>query len=189
MSNKSSKTQVNSTQNFKIRSKQSIHHHLFKAAVAFFKKNVSWKHKVLDLHNVEHVHHFHSVNSHGMPQKFTNMVGGHFHEVTWEIGSNGEPVAKCGPALRKVVRKTPQGARSMNEPVKWPGYDNNTGEEIMVRDEHTHQMEYLGTDILTAESIRQTQKQNAEAMAVAQTMEKPERFENEEVSMEPAGAR
>ena len=77
----------------------------------------------------------------------------------------------------------------MNEPVKWPGYDNNTGEEIMVRDEHTHQMEYLGTDILTAESIRQTQKQNAEAMAVAQTFEKPERFENEEVSMEPAGAR
>lgn len=185
----SNKTQKSVPQNFRIRSQQSIHHHLFKALVSVFKKNVSWKSKVLDLHDVEHVHHFHSVNSHGMPQKFTNLVGGHFHEVTWDIGKDGVPVAKCGPAMRKVTRKTPVGAKTSNEIVQWETFHSETGAPIMIQDKHTHEMRYEGTDVITSEQIKATQKQNAEAAAVAQTMEMPNQFENDEVKMEPAGAR
>lgn len=172
-------------QQFRIRSQQTIYHHLFKALLASFKKNVSWKAKVIDLHDIEHVHHFHSVNSHGMPQKFTNIVGGHFHEVAWELGPNGEPVAKCGPALRKVTRKTPIGMKTVTEIVQWETY-NDQGQPIMVQDKHSHTMQYIGTDVLTQEAIQATQKANSAAFV---SPEPGATFENSEVSMVPAGPR
>ena len=151
---------------FKMRGAQQIFHHLFKATLGKCLKNISFKRGVVDIHQVEHVHFFHSVNSMGMPQRFTNMVAGHFHEITWEIGPNGEPVAKCGPALMKQTKRLPDGtSKTNNVQVKWRDemfVDPRSGEQGRdVIDNHTHQMLYMGTDELSNDRVRAIQEQNA----------------------------
>lgn len=97
----------------KLRSQQTFMHHLFKAAVAKMHKNVSWVKNSPKFVEVEHVHFFHTKNSMGMAQEHTNEVGGHFHKVEWGVDAKGNPVAKCGPALKKV-NKRGRGGRVAN---------------------------------------------------------------------------
>jgi hypothetical protein len=144
--------------NFKIRSQQSIFHHLFKALQSKFMKNLAFGDQEMRLDFVEHVHHYHNVNSMGHAQKYTTTIGGHFHEVTWSLDAKtGEPVAKCGPALKKLVKNSPRGTKTVIEPLKF----FNKDEQQWIVDDHKHEMEYKGTDEISTANIQEIQRQNA----------------------------
>jgi len=132
---------------FKMRNAQVIFHHLFKASLGFFKRNMSWQVGILKMESIEHVHFYHSVNSLGMKQQWTTEVGGHFHEVKYEV-VNGLPTAICGPAIKRETRKTPSGDKVKIVPLKWSSV-NGEGDTEFITDDHTHEMEYRGTDELT----------------------------------------
>lgn len=142
----------------RIRSQQTIFHHVWKAAQSFFLKDLSFGQEELKLDKIEHVHHFHNVNSMGHAQKYTTMIGGHFHEVTWNLDpKTGEPVAKCGPALKKITRNTPRGTKTTVEKFKF----FNKEHQQWIEDDHTHDMLYLGSDELSTAGIQEIQRQNA----------------------------
>lgn len=144
--------------NFKIRSAQSIFHHLFKALPAKFMKDLSFGDQEMRLDFIEHVHHYHNVNSMGHAQKYCTTIGGHFHEVTWSLDpKTGEPIAKCGPAMKKLVKNSPRGTKTTIEPLKF----FNKDEGKWITDPHTHEMEYRGTDELSTANIQEIQRQNA----------------------------
>lgn len=112
----------------------------------------------MKLDTIEHVHHFHSVNSMGHAQKYTTTIGGHFHEVTWDLDpKTGHPSAKCGPAMKKLVKNTAKGTKTMIEPLKF----FNKEDQQWITDPHTHVMNYVGSDELSTSSIQEIQKQNA----------------------------
>ena len=137
------------------RSKRKVLHHLFKAELAKFKKNLSFKPGSPNIQQIEHVHYFHSVDSVGLDQQFTNHVGGHCHKITWSVNETGELVASCGPAVRKRRKITRSGMQTVYEPVFFEDNfidANSYSEDIdkpkatKVVDEHRHAMTYLGSD-------------------------------------------
>jgi hypothetical protein len=171
----------NVTPKLKMRNQQITVHHLFKALLAKFYKNTSFIRGQVRVDHIEHVHHFHSVNSLGMPQKFTTTVGGHFHEVEWKVNAEGELQAKCGPPLRKVQKVTSRGVRTITEPVVWreEGGENENGQLIEphdVKDTHTHELVYIGSDELSRAKIEATQEKSA-ALISASAPKMPEDFD------------
>jgi hypothetical protein len=142
----------------KIRSQQTILHHVWKALQNKFMKDLSFGNEEPKIDNIEHVHHFHNVNSMGHAQRYTTMVGGHFHEVTWSIDQkSGEPMAKCGPAMKKVIKNTPRGTKTSIEPMKF----YNKANDQWFHDNHSHDMEYKGSDELSTSYIQDIQNKNA----------------------------
>lgn len=145
------------------RKRQKVIHHLFKADIAAMKKNISWTKGSPDLQDVEHVHFFHSVDSSGFPQEYTNQVGGHFHKVTMSI-EDGVPTAKCGPPIHKVTNK--KSKRSYIVPVQFEDDVSDAamtaGGRVMREDRHEHKMVYKGYDEVSAESVRDIQRANAQ---------------------------
>lgn len=128
-------------------------------------RDVSYGHEAMKIEEHDHVHFFHSVNSMGLPQKYTTMVGGHFHEVTWTLDNkSGEPVAKCGPAMRKFVKNTARGSKTIVEPMKF----YNKEHDQWVTDPHGHELEYKGSDELSTAQVQSIQRGNA---SVLQAME------------------
>lgn len=109
---------------------------------------------------IQHAHFFHSISSEGIPQKQTNAICGHVHHVTWEFDKvTGYPVAKCGPAMKKVVRPGPGGiSRTTWEPVKMKHPEDGT----IIIDRHEHPMVYQGSHAISAAKIQEIQKSNAE---------------------------
>lgn len=147
----------------KMRGSMTIVHHLFRAGLADFFKNQSWKKLQPNLTKVPHIHFFHTVTSNGKPQQYTTAVGGHFHEVEWNIDPvTGEPVAKCGPPLKKVAVPGIDGLTTHEiREIKWHdgvGSMGQRGKDII--DTHRHEMIYEGSDEFTTEQIRQTQAAN-----------------------------
>lgn len=142
---------------------RELRHDLYKAELAHYKKNVSFKYGHVDLHSVEHIHFFHSINSSGKSQKYTNACGGHFHEITTSIGPDGEMLAECGPPLQYVTRKTSKGTIRDIKPVEW--YDMDT--DAMKKDTHVHRVTYLNSEILTEDGQKMRRKQDAQAILSA----------------------
>jgi len=145
---------------FKMKGSRTIFHHLFRAQLADFLKNKSFKKDQPDITKVPHVHFYHTCNSTGKPQQFTAAVGGHFHEVTWSLDPiSGEPVAKCGPPLKKVALPGPDGLTVYeNQPIEFLDKVGSMGKRgRLIVDEHTHDMLYEGTDEITSDKIRETQ--------------------------------
>lgn len=143
----------------RFRNQMTIFHHLFKASIGKFLKDISIGQDDLRIDQVEHVHYYHSVNSMGHAQKYTTLVGGHFHEVTWSLDpKTGEPVAKCGPALKKIIKNTPRGQKTLIEPLKFFNKEHNQ----WIEDNHAHDMSYMGSDELSTAQIQDTQKKNAQ---------------------------
>lgn len=141
---------------------QKVFHHLFKAAMSMMKKNVSWVKGNPNLQDVEHVHFFHSVDSYGIPLEYTNDVGGHFHKVEWQI-IDGKPVAKCGPALKKITTRGPGGLpKTRIVEVQFDDFFNDAdGRKLKLVDRHVHEMNYLGWDELSSDLIKNIQSENA----------------------------
>lgn len=140
---------------------QHFDHHLFKASVETCLKNGSWKKNVVMLEKIEHTHFYHSVNSQGMAQQYTPPVAGHFHEVKWKVAENGDLVAECGPALRKVQKKMPNGeTKTKIERISF--YDGMN--EKTINDDHTHKFEYKGSERLSKAHVAGIQASNSQAI-------------------------
>lgn len=144
----------------------TFRHDLFKADVAKMKKNVSYTFGHPRIEEIEHVHHYHSHNSFGKPQKYTNTVGGHFHEVTFDPQTNK---ISCGPPLQSKSKKLKTGRiKQVIETVQF--YDEMSdaeGRADYIVDKHTHEMVYKFSEELspkqhTQVSAGQFQKTNSE---------------------------
>lgn len=101
-----------------------------------------------DLWQIEHTHIFHSKDSRGRPQKTTNFVGGHCHQITYKDGPNG-PEAVCGPAMHYIDRKTRQGVKRKLVPVVYESFDGE-----VLPDNHVHKMEYYHSQELQPQQQR-----------------------------------
>lgn len=163
--NKAAKTKTEKTAQpepkLRMRNQMAVIHHLFKAELGKFLKDLtSWKLGQPSLTHVEHVHFFHTVSSQGVAQRFTNAVGGHFHEVTWGVDAEGNLQAKCGPPLKKVGRPGPNGTtRFENIPIKFHdkvgSVEGKPNTDYV--DTHTHVMTYLGSDELSPAKVSAAQ--------------------------------
>lgn len=150
-------------QKLKMRGSLTLVHHLFRAQLADFLKNKSWKKDQPDITKVPHVHFFHTITSNGKVQHFTTAVGGHFHEVSWEIDAKtGEPIAKCGPPLKKVAVPGIDGITVYeNREIEFFDKVGSMGKRnTLIKDNHVHTMTYEGSDEFTTEQIRSTQAAN-----------------------------
>jgi len=159
-------------------------HDLFKASVGTFLKNVSWKYGEPDIRKVEHCHWFHTFNSQGRPQKYTNVVGGHYHKIDWKVDEKGEMVATCGPALHKIVKKSRNGSkRKIEQHVQWDDFRENASDDEKIRDRHTHVMEYILSEEMDADSVRKLRNSHAGEIIAANEARQGGTFENDEVKM------
>lgn len=149
-----------------LKQSQLFRHDLFKSSLANFKRNTSWTIDNPRIQNIPHIHFFHSHNSQGRPQKYTNNVGGHFHEVETYVDENGNIIAKCGPALRKVTKRLKNGKQKrVIEPVKW--FDENResdGKDPWIVDDHSHILDYQYSEEINPHSVMERQGRNAQAM-------------------------
>ena len=141
------------------RGAQAVTHHLFKADVAKFLKNDSYKKDNPLLIPMEHAHIYHSCDSLGRPIAHTGFVGGHCHEVTITNQDDGSISVECGPPLKKEIFKGRDGRKKTRfVPVKF--FDKYAGEDSESHDggewkvdAHTHPMLYLGTETWSGEEM------------------------------------
>ena len=166
---------------------RSVEHDLFKLQPAKMLKNQSWKFKDPMIVELEHAHIFHSINDATMqPNSHCTAVGGHTHEikVDWTKKVRREkrlpdgrveiyegPAVTCGPAVE--VKSVQRGNRSFRQfvPVGWPGYDQQTGQEILITDTHTHEVEYLDTETISLG--QRNERRQEERQRVAAVMQGP----------------
>jgi hypothetical protein len=170
----SSGPQAPQASQIRFRSQQTVLHHLFKAELANMQKNVSFVPGQPEIKSVEHVHFFHTVNSMGMPQKYTNEVGGHFHEVFWQMDAQGNLVAKCGPALKKVSKRGRDNlTKTVIVPVEY--LDKVSAETpFNLKDDHSHGMTYHGSDEISAKKVQDIQMKNAQLISAMEPKTTPE---------------
>lgn len=130
---------------------QTFIHDLFKAKVCKMKRNVSFVWGDPRIVDTEHTHFFHTFNSQGKPQKYTNTVGEHFHEIEWGEDDEGNLVARCGPPLRYGTHKMPNGRKVRRiEKVSWKDMSENSfNTEGVIRDDHVHEMQYIRSEELS----------------------------------------
>lgn len=139
---------------------RGFRHDLFKCELEDFSKNVSWQKGIVDIKKVEHVHFFHSHNSQGVVQKYSNAVGAHFHEIKTWVSEDGEMKAECGPPLRKVLKRLKNNLmKSVIENVSWSDSDDG-----IVLDNHKHKVTYLGSENIDPMKIKQIQQENYESV-------------------------
>lgn len=147
----------NTVQRFQRGSKE-VEHDLFKLKVAKMIRNFSWIWRKPMLSEIEHVHHFHSVNDTTLqPNKTCSPVGNHHHECTVDWTKKGPdgvgPLVTVGPPLRMGVKKI-GGGRTIRkaEPIVYERLNENNGELERIVDTHTHEVEYLGSETFTQKS-------------------------------------
>ncbi len=141
--------------------KNAVTHH-FKCEVANATKNRSWQYGVLKLDkDVAHSHYFHSINSRFKNQKYTETTGGHFHEITWSVDDKGNPKAVCGPAMEIKHKKTNTGMKKQVVRVSW--YNSDTDDKYY--DDHTHDVTYLDSEMLTEAGVKKTVQENRAKIA------------------------
>ena len=139
------------------RSAVSFRHDLFKLGLAVMRKNVSWKKFRPELVPMEHTHFFHTHSSSGTKQEHSVPVGGHFHKVEVFVNPDGSMGGKCGPALRKVDKKLSNGVvKTSIELVKF-----SHEEQGDLQDDHTHEVLYLGSEMINPQKVKDIQSKNA----------------------------
>lgn len=104
---------------------QELDHDLYKLEISSLKRNASYSEANPIWENVEHGHYYHSIDSRGRKQDFSNKVGGHFHKIMIDKDGN----ALCSKPLREVRIKTKFG-RTI------------TKFEEIKEDDHTHAVTY-----------------------------------------------
>ncbi len=112
---------------------QSVDHDLFKLELGKFRRDLSLDRDGSLMDEVEHVHYFHTVDSAGRVQKLSNLVGGHFHEMTVEQDpEGGVPIVTAGPAMVYISKKVgKKAAVKLAVPYE--------------EDQHTHEVTYMGS--------------------------------------------
>lgn len=144
-------------------------HHLYKADLRKAKKNIDFRANMVNLVDMEHVHFFHSINSQGKTQKYTNAVGGHFHEITTYVDDKGNMKARCGEALRYIDRRKPDGSvRKVLQKVEfYDGMDGMNGRTYP--DDHIHQVDYIASEEIEIKkrgSVIETKPKNIEGFKI-----------------------
>lgn len=145
------------TREFKFVEKNSISvtHHLFKAKVAKFLKNNSYKKDNPDLIPMAHEHIFHTVDSRGKKMTHCGFVGGHTHEIKVVENPDGTMTVECGPPVKQVVTKDRTGRRKTKfVPVEFYDAFARDGEGEMIVDSHIHDMEYRGSEVWTQAEMK-----------------------------------
>lgn len=137
----------------------SFVHHLVKLMPAKMKKNFSFNPHQPKIVEIEHCHFFHSVDSKGTPQTKTNMVGGHYHDVTMVMGkdADGKEVlvdVKIGPPLKQGYKRL-QSGRQVKSATKISWVDESVikgedDEPLLIEDNHEHQWHYYGKETISA---------------------------------------
>lgn len=123
-----------------------IMHDLFKLTVATCRKNTSFKPGELQLMDAEHVHIFHTVDSHGITQINATPTGGHTHkmEVTKDEKGEIENVV-CGEAIQQLEKRSPRGqVTNYFGPVELG--EDKSGE--LQYDKHVHPVVYVRSEQL-----------------------------------------
>lgn len=152
---------VNATKTFTpfARGMNSVTHHLFKAGVAEFLKNDSYKKDDPTLIPMKHEHIYHTCDSMGRPIIHTGFVGGHCHEIKVVQSESGEMTIECGPPLKKEIFKGRDGRKKTRfVPVKF--FDKYAGDEdgnesgVWKVDAHVHDMIYMGSETWTGEQMQ-----------------------------------
>lgn len=137
------------------RGEQTVTHHLFKAKVAQFLKNESFKKDTPALHPVKHEHIYHTVDSRGNPIKYTGFVGGHCHEVITKTDSDGNITVECGPPLaRKVIQDRAGRAKTVYKEISFFDKHANEGDGETIVDHHSHEMVYMGSEVWTHDDMK-----------------------------------
>lgn len=144
------------------RDQVQIDHHLFKGEVAKCIKRD--KFGPIPFLQIEHVHFFHSVNSAGQKQRFSNAVAAHMHEWTYQSNpETGEWEAKCGPPLRKNVRLGKNGQTKVTyDRIKFKDDEGN-----QIDDNHSHQMSYMGSQKISQATVNAIRENNVAAIGKA----------------------
>ncbi len=116
-----------------------IDHDLYRLKLTDMKKNVAWQAGQFDMVSVPHEHFFHTVDSNGIKQKHSNLVGSHFHVMTIEKNpTGGPPIVKCGPAVKEV--KKIMNGRTVKTVEPYLRYVDDQGSARV--DNHTHVVKY-----------------------------------------------
>lgn len=149
------KTRTEPQQAFTLKGSRKAWHHLFKADVQPMKKNVSFKKGQPRIEHIEHSHIYHSVNSQLKPQQYTSTVGGHFHELTWDVGPDGTPrVVKVGPPLTYRYISKPGGQRKKLGPVTWTDENADDERKREIVDDHRHEFTYIHSEEIREKNAR-----------------------------------
>lgn len=124
-------------------SQSMFEHDLFKLELSKFKKNLAIDDEAPEYVDVEHCHFFHTVDSNGRKQMFSNSVGGHFHKL--EIKDQGpdmppEILSISGP-LTYAMRR---GRGGKKEKVIVPFTDV---------DAHTHEVTYVKSNKISKRKL------------------------------------
>ena len=121
---------------------EEVDHDLFKLQVARMKKDVSYDGQMPEFVHFEHCHIYHTVDSNGRKMDETNAVGGHFHkiEVVPASEEGGVPTLKVSAPM-KYIKQKKKGVKGKFEKVAVPvEFSDGT------IDNHTHEVEYLGSE-------------------------------------------
>lgn len=134
-------------------------------------KNVSYKSLQPQFEKVPHKHIFHSHTNNGKAMNRTGSGAGHFHYVEQWVDKDGNLRAKCGPAMHEIQVAAPNGmVFNKIAPVTFEKLimsGEQTGETVLVADDHTHELEYVGSENLNPAQIKEElEKQQALAAAM-----------------------
>lgn len=143
--------------NFNWKGNSEFRHDLFKLELSNMLKNTSYKEGDPIIRNVEHVHFYHSKDSKGKEQTYSQPVGGHFHKVDMVMTVNGEITAKCGPPFHYIRKKVRPG--KFKKALSRIFYlDNRKDDDI--HDDHTHKINYIHSEVLTEKKIKAIREAN-----------------------------
>lgn len=126
------------------RNQQELDHDLFKLKPSKFRRNMGYSDESILLVDIEHSHHFHTIDSSGKKQDACTPIGGHFHYVKVVGADDGkEPVLEISKPMKWILKAVP-GKKKLQRvavPLTCPNHEG-----AIVDDEHTHDYEYLGSE-------------------------------------------
>ena len=138
-------------------------HDLYKLNVSTMKRNTSYKRYQPIIDHIEHAHYYHSVDRKGRPQDKCVPVGGHFHYVYLKVGSDGELKATCSVAKQYQIKTLKNGKqkRIVGDIFFEDERTENEHDDFkIIKDDHTHEIEYLHSETMSDQIIKDIQKDN-----------------------------
>lgn len=149
----------------------TFEHDVFVSTPANGIRNVGYEHLNPVLIEIDHKHIYHSHDTDGKPLKRTGSNIGHWHEVTRSVDPvTGDLIATCGPPMHEVDVVGESGRSYKN--IEQVGFEreiqvgDNKGKKERVMDNHTHKLDYLGSETMTPAGIQKMlEAQRGEAAA------------------------
>lgn len=156
--------------NIRNRHEATFRHDVFVSTEADGIRNVGYEHLKPMLTRHKHKHIYHSHNNQGRKLNRTGSMIGHWHEVEHYVDSEGNIRAKCGVPLHEVTYQDEETGLvytrieqvSFEELIKT---GPNAGKRYKHVDDHTHELEYLGSEELNPRRITEQLKNEREEAA------------------------